>query len=88
MEQWNKWYIVELKYLGNEYFNSLFKFLSTQIQIEYTYIECFNEKLKKLTRAHNIVSTNMDKWTMQKLQNFVKETIVLVTKMKVSSTTI
>merc|ERR1712233_226361 len=88
MEQWRRWYIVELKYLANEYFSALFKFLSTQIQIEYTYIDCFNEKLKKLNQAHNMVQNNINQWTMQTLQKFVKDTIGTVTKMKVTSTTI
>jgi len=87
-EQWRKWYIVELQYLGNEYFGALFEFLSTQMSIEWTYIECFNEKLKRLTAAHNTVLEHENQWDMATLQDFVKETIVGVTRMKVSSATI
>lgn len=56
--------------------------------IEWTYIECFNEKLKRLTTAHNTVWEHLEQWDMATLQDFVKETIVGVTRMKVSSATI
>lgn len=65
-----------------------FLYLFFGFSIEWTYIECFKEKLKRLTAAHNTVWEQLDQWNMAKLQDFVKETIVGVTRMKVSSATI
>merc|ERR1711971_593036 len=76
MAQWRKWYIVELTVLG------------AQIEIEYVYIECFDEKLKRLTEAHNKVFECLSVWSLEQLRGFVAETIVTVTKMKVSSVAI
>jgi len=88
MVQWRKWYIIELKYLGNEYFNALFKFLSTQIQIEETYIACYNGKLEKLSAAHDSLTQHSEQWPLQTVKQFVKDKIVTVTKMKVTGVTV
>merc|ERR1719295_1919745 len=74
--------------LAQRYFTALCTYLRTMIQVEYVYVECLNEKLKRLTEAHNEVFEHMDAWSMDKVKSFVIETVITATRMKIAQATI
>eukprot|EP01083_Nonionella_stella_P092556 259152_1 len=72
LAQWNAWYILELVDLCREYYETAISLKNDEIELAKLHIECFTEKLQRLSNANEAIRRNGRKWNVDDIRNNIE----------------